>query len=120
MIVLMLIVMPVTMCALFLLDRIAGNISMESLLIFCNAYGALYFLAMITLTWHIGTDPLTVLQKSNSDAYILFQLAVGSMYLIYIMVHVGMLCSIQVRGVKKLIIQVSHDQDTVEIRAGIR
>lgn len=95
----LLIVMPITICALFLLDRIAGNISMENMLVFCNGYGALYFLVMIALTAHSGTDPLTVLQKSNSDAYIMFQLAVGAMYMVYVLVHVGMLCSIQLMAV---------------------
>eukprot|EP00976_Prorocentrum_cordatum_P056065 1130966-Prorocentrum_minimum.AAC.1 len=44
-----------------------------------------------------GQEPMGVLQQSNGDAYIIFQLGVAAMFTVYAMVHIGMLCSVQVR-----------------------
>jgi hypothetical protein len=98
-IVLSLILMPISVFGLIVLDKVTANVSMETVLVFCNGYGALYFLALIALTAYAGTDPMTILQKSNSDAYILFQLAVALMYAVYVVVHLCMLCSVQLMAV---------------------
>lgn len=93
-------VLPVVLLLAFVFDRLSSAITLEHLLVFTNAYGCMYFTTLLILTSsNGGQEPMGVLQQSNPDAYIIFQLGVAAMYVLYALVHVGMLCSVQLLAV---------------------
>jgi len=96
-------VFPVMLLLAFVFDRLSTALTLEHLLVFTNAYGAMYFTTLLIITSTSGGhEPMAILQQSNSDAYIIFQLGVAGVYVLYAMVHVGMLCSVQVMAVAML------------------
>eukprot|EP00238_Polyblepharides_amylifera_P002001 CAMPEP_0196585368 /NCGR_PEP_ID=MMETSP1081-20130531/50397_1 /TAXON_ID=36882 /ORGANISM="Pyramimonas amylifera, Strain CCMP720" /LENGTH=275 /DNA_ID=CAMNT_0041906889 /DNA_START=108 /DNA_END=935 /DNA_ORIENTATION=+ len=95
-IVFVLMVLPLALLIAYLLDQLSSKLSLDQVLLFANGYGCVYFLTLLVVMGvSRGHEPLTVLQASNSDAYIMFQLGVAFVFTLYLAVHFGMLCSVQ-------------------------
>eukprot|EP00899_Mesostigma_viride_P012186 jgi/Mesvir1/20969/Mv08036-RA.1 len=93
-VILLLVGMPFGLVVYFCFGQIASLLTMDKLLMVANAYGFTFFLILLVFTVLHG-DPMRILQANYGEGYVVFQLGMSFVFSLYLLLHCGMFCTVQ-------------------------
>eukprot|EP00899_Mesostigma_viride_P020868 jgi/Mesvir1/28783/Mv09260-RA.1 len=85
---------PFAIVIYFCGNQLGRLFSLNTILLVCNFYGMVFFL-FLAMCVSVYGEPMKILHHSYLEGYTMLQLTMAALYIVYVLLHLGLLCTVQ-------------------------